>query len=203
MLGSRRPGSHAALVLAALLVSAGCSSLPTSPGLDVATRQATPADAGATGAPQPVELVEPLPLPEPDPVPSPGPVQAAQSIKLIHGALGGTVSAGDFTVVIPPLAVKGVATVTVRQPDVTKPYVSLHIWPATANDFRVPVILVADASPMESLNLSAAVISWFNPATGKWEPQVASSVDLTNRTVLCPLTHFSEYAVEVDGKAGW
>jgi hypothetical protein len=197
-----RPGRHTALVVTALLVSAGCSSLPTSPPEDRASRSATTAEAAESGGMEPIQLQEPL-LPDSDPSPEPMPVQSVQTNKLILGALGGQVKAGDFTVIIPPLAIKGAATVTVRQPDVDKPYVSLHVWPATANDFQVPVILVADASRMDEDLLKLAVISWYNPATGKWEPQSATTVNLLDKTVICPLGHFSDYAVEADGKAGW
>jgi hypothetical protein len=150
-----------------------------------------------------------MPAPEPIPVPDPGaasdpePVVAAEGSKAIFGMLGGQVTAGAFTVVIPPHAISGFATVRVRQPDISKPYVSLEISPSRANSFKVPVLLVADASPMDSELLKSAVISYFNPATGKWEPMSASVVDVVGRTVSCPLSHFSEYAVEADGKAGW
>lgn len=181
----RRIGWQSALVLTALVLGAGCSNMPTGPrpGLDsaLAPDPSSAAPAGAT------------------PIPA---IPAAGS-KTIYGMLGGTVSAGSFTVVLPPLAVSGTATVTVIQPDRRKPVVELRISPASSNKFRTPVILIANASPMDLLKLQSASISWFNPATGQWQPMASSKVNLDSRTVLCPLWHFSTYRVESGGKAGW
>lgn len=180
-----RTRSFALLALAALMASTGCSSLPTGPSPEVA---AAPASAGAA---EPAGL---LPSAQ---------TQPATSSRVIYGAVGGRVSAGNFTVVIPPLAIPGTATVTVTQRDVTKPYVSLHITPASANKFRLPVVLIADASPLSEARLGVAYISWYNPSTRRWERMASSSVNLLDRTVICTLRHFSDYAVQVDGKAGW
>jgi hypothetical protein len=181
----RRIEWQTALVLTALVLGAGCSNMPTGPrpGLDSALAP-DPSSAAPAGA-------------------NPIPIIPALGSKTIYGVLGGTVSAGDFTIVLPPLAVTGTATVTVFQPDRRKPVVELRISPASSNKFRAPVLLIANASPMDVLNLQGASISWFNPATGKWEPMAASKVNLDSRTVLCPLSHFSTYRVESGGKAGW
>jgi hypothetical protein len=132
-----------------------------------------------------------------------GQVTPLQSSKTIYGVLGGTVKAGNFTVVVPPLAVSGTATVTVIQPDPEKPYVELRISPSSANKFRTPVMLVANAPLMSALRLQSACISWYNPATGAWEPMSASTVNLDAQSIACPLWHFSNYRVESGGKAGW
>jgi hypothetical protein len=204
MAGKHRRAWHATAVLTALAVSAGCSSLPTSPRPEPASRSAaSPGVWAERTTPEPTPAPEPIPVSEPGPSAEQEPVEAAESSKAIFGRLGGQVSAGSFTVVIPPNAISGFATVRVRQPDVSKPYVRLEISPARSNDFKVPVMLIADASPMELELLKTAVISYFNPATGKWEPVAGSLVDLGALTVSCPLEHFSEYAVEADGKAGW
>ncbi|HKQ57090.1 MAG TPA: hypothetical protein VJY35_04410 [Candidatus Eisenbacteria bacterium] len=186
----------AALATIALLGVAGCSNLPTGPRSGVISNGGDPGAQTAGFVPMPEVL------PEPEPEPQPGEPVEVSSTRQIHGFAGGTVSAGNFTVVIPPLAVAGNATVKVTQPDASKPYVKLEIFPAAANKFRVPVTLVAHASPMGDVKLQSAYISWFNPATGKWE-RIASSVSLETHTVTATLKHFSEYAVEVDGKAGW
>ena len=175
-----------ALALMALIVGVGCSSLPTRPEVG------SPPAAGGVDAtsgdvgPKPRQIS----------------TRPATTTRTINGTLGGLVSAGNFTVVIPPLAISGTATVTVTQPDVSKPVVSLEISPPSANGFQVPVILIADAAPMSTKTLAAAYVSWLNPSTGKWQP-MASKVDLASRTVTCPLQHFSRYAVESGGKAGW
>lgn len=181
-----------ALALVALMSVAGCSNLPTGP-----QREAT-ADAGSEAqstAAAPIEISEPSGL-----LPALNPVISVT--RMIVGMIGGRVSAGNFTVVIPPLAVLGTVTIKVTQPDALKPVVDLNILPASANIFRIPVTLVANASPMSTDMLAKAYIAWFNPATGRWEP-MPSKVDLERRTVSCPLQHFSIYRVEVGSKAGW
>ena len=73
--------------------------------------------------------------------------------------------------------------------------------PASANQFRLPVLLVANGSKLDLSLLKVSRISWYNPSTAKWEPVPGSSVDLLNLTVQAPLWHFSQYRVE--GKGGW
>ena len=182
-----RRNIHVALALMALIAGVGCSGLPTEPRPEMGL-QSTAAGSGASTVGS---------------IPSPPSIQSATSTKKIYGTLGGLVSAGNFTVVIPPLAISGTATVKVTQPDVTKPYVDLEISPASANKFRVPVTLIANAKPMSNGLLAVAYIAWFDPSTGKWVPMVSSEVNLLNRTVICPLSHFSKYSVESGGKAGW
>jgi hypothetical protein len=177
-----------ALALMALIAGVGCSSLPTGPEPDAALDGASKGGAETAGT----AWANPTPIA----------AQPATSSKTVYGVAGGQVSAGNFTVVIPPLAISGTATVTVTQPDASKPYVSLRIFPASANKFRVPVTLIANAAPMSTEKLALAYISWFNPSTRRWEP-MASKVNLESRTVMCPLRHFSNYAVESGGKAGW
>ncbi len=184
------------LVAAAGLFVASCSSLPTAPDL-------------APGGSASLRIaVDPEPTPAPDPTPAPAPtpeatpVSASRSV-FVRAALGGTVAAGNFKVVIPPLALKADAIVTVRQPDVTKPEVELGITPEDRNGFRLPVLLVADASAMDHKLLSLATIGWWNPATSRWEPVAGASVNLLGLTVQAPLMHFSKYRVEQGGKAGW
>ena len=185
MSSNRTLKPHAILALLALMTGAGCSSLPTGPSPEVASESgAGPAvPAAAIRTPLPVDLVT--------------------ASKVIYGPIGGRVTAGNFTVIVPPLAVKGVATVKVTQPDVTKPFVELEISPSSANKFLVPVTLVVTAGPIRNERLALAYIAWFNPSTRTWERVPSSEVNLTNRTVTAPLSHFSEYAVQVDGKAGW
>src|SRR5262245_7077259 len=174
----------AALLSFALLVGVGCSSLPTQPQVDSPTAAAQNGEAA-----QPMAGAIPL-------------VESVSSVELIDGRIGGQVSAGDFTVVLPAKFIKGIATVRVTQPDLTKPFVQLDISPASANSFKMPVILTANASAMDPKRMLRAYIAWFDPATGKWVP-MASTVNPLTGAVSCPLTHFSDYEVEVDGKAGW
>jgi hypothetical protein len=117
--------------------------------------------------------------------------------------LGGIVSVGNFTVVVPPAALLRTATITVTQPDLARPVVNLSISPASANRFLLPVLLVADARPMNPSLLSIATIGYYNPTTGQWETVAGSAVSLLNITVTAPLWHFSTYRVQGGGKAGW
>ena len=119
------------------------------------------------------------------------------------GPLGGTVSAGNFKVVIPPGALTTTATIRVSQPDPAKPVVNLSISPASANKFLLPVLLVADAAPMDRSLLSVAYVGYYNPETGAWERVESSVVSVATLSVSAPLWHFSTYRVESGGKAGW
>lgn len=168
----------AAAALAAALAVSGCSQLPTAP--DPLTGRDSPAAPAAMTT-----------------------TESATSTRVINGLLGGTVRAGDFTVVFPPLAFTGKATVTVSQPDLTSPVVDLHISPASANRFRVPVQLIARASKVDPQLLSVTCLSYFNPSTNRWEPVAGSTVNVLSLTVQAPLWHFSRYRVESGGKAGW
>lgn len=180
---------QAALALMALIAGVGCSSLPTGPKPDVAPDGASTggAETAGTAGANPTPIL----------------FESATSSKPIYGVLGGRVSAGNFTVILPPSAVSSVVTVTVTQPDVSKPVVSLHITPASANKFKTPVTLVVDASRMSTDRLARATLTWHDPETGNWVPMSGCAVDLERRTIQAPLQHFSEYAIAVDGKAGW
>ena len=177
------------VALAATVFVAGCSSLPTSP-------------SSAPGAASTVLGFDP---PTSDPVdePAPAPTQSASASVYVRAIKGGTVRAGDFTVIVPPLALRGDAIITVRQPDVTRPEVELNITPEDRNGFRLPVTLIADAKQVDRKLLALSTISWWNPATARWERVPYASVSLLNLTVQAPLMHFSKYRVEADGKAGW
>lgn len=181
MFRTRHSRVQLVIALAALCATMGCSSLPTAP--ETGREPDTAARSEGDGAPSAVLT------------------QSASSTRQINGLVGGIVSAGKFKVVIPPLAIRGTATVTVTQPDLSKPVVQLGIAPESANRFFLPVLLVADQSSTDIRTLSASYISWFNPSTGKWQPVPASSVDLKLMTVQAPLFHFSTYRVE--SKAGW
>jgi hypothetical protein len=172
------------LVLAAGLFVAGCSSLPTTPsGQDPATASA-------------------------DSLPATGPAFDTRAVSIsrsvyVRAPLGGTVVAGNFRVVVPPGALPDDAIVTVRQPDLSKPVVELSVTPGDRNAFLLPVLLVADVTPMDGAKVPASYISRWNPVAGQWERCAQSSVDPANLRVQAPLSHFSTYRVETDGKAGW
>ena len=172
------------LGLTLLLAVAGCSNMPTAP---------VPAQGSiASGGGAPAQVLGLLG----------GGGSSTNSKTKTIGLLGGTVSAGDFTVVFLPGALLTPATVTVTQPDLAHSTVQLSISPASANHFLLPVLLTANARKMDPSLLSIARISYYNPSTGKWE-DLASTVNILGLTVSTPLFHFSTYRVSVDGKAGW
>lgn len=177
------------VALAAVVFVAGCSSLPTSP-------------SSARGAGSAVLGFDP-PVADPVDDSAPAPAQAVSASVYVRAIKGGTVRAGDFTLVVPPLALKGDAIITVRQPDVTRPEVELSVTPEERNGFRLPVTLVADAKQVDRKLLAISSIGWWNPATETWERVPCSSVSVLHLTVQAPLMHFSKYRVEADGKAGW
>jgi len=184
MLRSLRTPLLLVLGFAALLALGGCSNMPTAPVL-----QSGSASTSASGTAAEPNQILGLPL------------LGSNGSKTV-GVLGGVVSAGDFTVLIPPGALLQTATVTVSQPDLNHPIVNLSISPASANHFLVPVILTAKANRLSPALLSLACISYYNPMTGKWE-DLASTVSLLNLTISTPLFHFSTYRVTSGGKAGW
>jgi hypothetical protein len=182
----RRPPLLFAVTLAVLLCAAGCSNLPTQPA-------APDTGAAALGG----ESSQILGL---------GGLLGSSSQTTVTkqvGLLGGVVSAGNFKVVIPPLALTTTATITVSQPDPARPVVELSISPASANKFLLPVLLVANASPMDRSLLSIAYMSYYNPQTGAWERVEGSVVSIATLSVSAPLWHFSMYRVDAGGKAGW
>jgi hypothetical protein len=186
---SRRVGSTQvlALCMVVLLAAAGCSNMPTAPQASI--------DQGSTMNVTGGSQSEVLGLL--------GGTSTTTTKSATVGLLGGVMSVGDFTLVIPPGALTRTATVTVSQPDLAHPVVNLSIAPATANGFLLPVLLTANAKRMDPALLSIACISYYNPATGQWERVSGTTVSLLNTTVSAPLWHFSTYRVSTGGKAGW
>jgi hypothetical protein len=191
------------LLSIALLLIAGCSMLPTAPQVNVPGHSSPGSmslrdpDGGGSGG----GGTDPSPTPTPLPSPSPDVVVSAADTEPVMGLIGGVVEAGDFKVIVPPLAITGTATVRVDQPDVSKLEVDLSISPPARNSFNVPVQLVASVPSMSLKDLSASTIKWYNPSTQKWEEVDGVKVDLLTHTIVAPLWHFSQYKVE--GRAGW
>jgi len=164
-----------------LLALGGCSNMPTAPQL-----QDESGTLSASGSTQPLGATA---------------VTSASTTKTV-GLLGGVISAGDFTVVIPPAALLRTCSITVSQPDVNHSVVNLSISPASANRFLVPVLLTAKGNRLPPALLSLSCISYYNPTTGQWE-DLASTINLLNLSISTPLFHFSTYRVTSGGKAGW
>ena len=176
--------------LALALGALGCSQSPTAPIVDRGSASAL------TASP-----VGDSPNLTPVVAPTTTTVAGATSSKTINPLLGGTVSAGQFKVIIPPAALRQVATVTVCQPRLDQRQVELSINPPSANGFLLPVLLVANCSDMSPSLLKLQTIWWWNPSTMRWEAVLGVQIDLLGKTLTAPLWHFSTY--KVGGKAGW
>jgi len=117
----------------------------------------------------------------------------------IIGSLGGVVRAGRFAVIVPAGAISGAAQVTVTMPDSTMMLCDLSISPPSANQFKIPVQLVADLSSAKLLDVSKCTTYWYDPNRATWMSLAAKS-RTSGPLVLTDLNHFSKYA---SGKAGW
>jgi hypothetical protein len=117
----------------------------------------------------------------------------------ISGSVGGVVRAGRFAVRIPAGAFPGVAQVTVTMPDSSMMLCDLSISPASVNQFKVPVQLVADLSATDMTDASTCTMYWYDPNRVLWKNLVAKT-RTSGTLVVTDLDHFSKYAA---GKAGW
>lgn len=116
-----------------------------------------------------------------------------------------TLKNGRFTLVIPKGALRERATIRMAVGSGTATTITLDITPESANDFRIPLTLMADvkdAPPVASPTLGMLT---FDPTVGKWKKVDGSRNDIVVKRVSAPLWHFSIYGVGdvVSGKAGW
>jgi len=156
-------------LVAALTV--GCSTLPTQPIVD-SNSPGVRADVPAASA-----------------------ASVSASLK-IKGQEGGTLSAGIFTVVIPPGAYEGSATITVSQPDPAQPVAVLSIHPNDKNAFAVPVTLTASLPNLDAAWLIQSGMSEQDDF-GMWQAMGSSQPDAQTMTVSASLAHFSTYRVDI------
>ena len=199
-----------ALVALALVVGAGagCGSMATAPIPTASSAvAATPTDDA--GAP-PATNAMANPATTPNGLLSPiasivdGLVGLLVRVLNLVGDLGGTLSNGRFRLDIPAHAISGNAKVALGVRSFSSPDCAIEILPQDKNHFDVPVTLTVDCRLVPRDRLAGYVILWYNPTTNAWVPVPGSTVDLTNKTVSAPLTHFSRYQVGTnDGKAGW
>ena len=132
------------------------------------------------------------------PLASPPPRSVAATAR-VDGSLGGTVRAGRFSVMIPPGAFLGPATVTVSMPDSTVMICDLAISPAAANKFQKPVQLMADLYSPNMTDASGCTNYWFDPTRNTWV-SLATKSSCAGALITTNLSHFSTYG---SGKAGW
>jgi hypothetical protein len=129
----------------------------------------------------------------------PPPSRTVTATVKVDGNQGGTIRAGRFSVMIPPGAFVGPATVTVTMPDSTVMICDLSISPAAANKFSKPVQLTADLSSPDMTDASGCTNYWFDPTRLTWVSLVSKS-RCSGSLVTTSLSHFSKYG---SGKAGW
>lgn len=121
----------------------------------------------------------------------------------ISGDQGGSLTVGRYTVVVPPHAYGGDATISINVPDRAVLQCNLSINPVSSNHFAVPVNLVTSYDGGNVADPSSLVQVWFDESAGVWRQVPGSQVDTTNETVTTPLPHFSIYGIARGGKAGW
>ena len=126
----------------------------------------------------------------------------AASTRAIDGALGGVVSAGRFTVIVPPGAFLGTGHVTISVPDPNRLECEMSIDPAERNGFSIPVTLSVNAVGAVTANPFSLCLGWWDPVQRKWVPVSGSAEDNLTLRLSAPLYHFSKYGC-FDSKAGW
>jgi hypothetical protein len=119
--------------------------------------------------------------------------------QVVDGAVGGLLTRGSWSVLIPAGAFEGSATITMTTGASDPTLCQYEISPATKNGFSKPAIMTARI-PL-GMSLATAHIEWYNPSTQTWVPVPGSSVNALTRTVSAPVWHFSDY--RVNGRSGW
>jgi hypothetical protein len=115
----------------------------------------------------------------------------------IDGAVGGKLAVGAYRIEVPRGAFKGTATITLTQSDPAVLQCDLDISPTSANQFAVPVTLVARLSNTTDLIISHNV--WLDPSASVWR-LIPSVPDLAKTELRSDLWHFSKYGT---CRAGW
>jgi hypothetical protein len=178
-----RPPRSAALLIAALAVLAtGCGRHPLAPQVEL------PGGSGA-GASFGAQI-------EDRPPPVSGQPGAIATLSLsANGA--GTLRAGRFTVKIHKNSMKNPATITLTLPEPGGMRVEIQVSPPEANDFQVPIELVADLSDRPELNLDDQTIYWWEDV---WREAGNVSTQRKDRT-LTARTHTLMTAMVAGGGA--
>jgi len=186
---SRWTGTQRSIALLAALIM-GCSRMPTAPELSavesdpVMTAQSPakplPADPAVDRSQQPPSQPDSL-----DPT------------VFFNGNDGATVSAGRVTLVIPPDAVHGNATLTLAVPSATSLECRVSISPASKGSFAVPATLSFDMSGRKFA--PHAAVFWWNAARGNWR-QLPSDLDAESMLIRASLDELSNCRV---GTAQW
>ena len=115
----------------------------------------------------------------------------------LDGAVGGKLTVGAYRVEVPRGAFRGMATISLTQSDPAILQCELDISPASANQFLVPVTLVARLPNTADLIASHNV--WLDPSASVWR-LIPSVPDLVKTELRSDLWHFSKYGT---CRAGW
>ncbi len=158
---------HVTLILAAAVAAlTGCSRLPTAPSTDAAPAPGgTPTLIGRADDPIPKE------------VPGDGSIGTV-TLTVGHAA---ALQAGRFTLFIHKNSLKSPATITMVQPDPNVMAVQFIVSPPSANNFQVPLKLVANCSKDTPAVFQSETIFWWN---GGWQPASSPAVDSTAQTIM-------------------
>ena len=143
----------------------GCSRMPTAPAADAALARGSNPDL----------------IGQVDDVPPPiqGQGGLVKSITLAVGE-GGVLTNGRFKLVIHKNSLRMPATIAMIQPDADVMQVEFEFTPPQANDFQVPVQLVADCSDDPPAQVASETIYWWE---GQWREASATSVEKNARTI--------------------
>jgi hypothetical protein len=115
----------------------------------------------------------------------------------IPGGAPGIVKAGRFKLIFPKNALKMDAHIVLIQPDPDAMKVEFEITPAAANDFQVPVTLIADCSDEKASNVENEALWWWD--AGGWQPAHPSVADVAAKTLT---THAKSLAACMLGPKG-
>jgi hypothetical protein len=189
----------AALLAMAAWILAGCGNTPLGP---VQAPTASVSTGGALTSP-PIVNVSPdgdvtFTQVDPNGAHRSGTTSSASTSAKIDGNKGGTLTCGRFSLVIPPGAFIGPATVTMSVSDPSVLMCDLSISPSAANKFAVPVLLTVNLSDL-TIDPTTLTFYWYDTTHATWVA-LPSTANVTGGTLTTSLSHFSKYAT---GKAGW
>lgn len=208
-IGNRILGGALAAWLLALV---SCGTAPTAPQLN---RSGEPAGASVNSARAGGASHDGLIGDLIEPILGPGGVTAPirnvprligedglELLQPVTGNTGASLRVADVTVHVPPDAFSGDAEIKVTVPDSTKLECHLEIYPASKNNFAMPVRLEFDVRAAG--NPRMMVVYWFDEQAHAWVP-LTTTMDAATGKVWAELPHFSIYKadLEVQGRAGW
>jgi hypothetical protein len=116
---------------------------------------------------------------------------------LVMAAKGGIVTAGRYTVTIPPFALTENTLITVRVEEADGT-VGCELLPHGIQ-FAAPVLLTMNLTGTSFTATEPVTIFWYDTSKGVWV-DVGATLDIATLRVSSQLPHFSSYKA---GRAGW